>query len=149
MKNIFLTLFVFYNLHTTNISMAQTWNTPVIIESSVGTGGSIGQYTSMAIVNGKPAIAFYDVTRQNLVYMVATDADGLSWNNSIVIDAPGNVGQYASLTIVNGNPAIAYFDATNTALKFVRALDADGTVWGLPISVESVGTVGEMNTNKE
>jgi hypothetical protein len=99
--------------------------------------GNVGQYTSLEIVNGFPAISYYDVTNLDLKYVRATDVNGTAWGTPISVDATGSVGQHTSLKIVNGNPAISYYDLTNTDLKYVRATDVSGTVWGTPIIVDA------------
>ena len=50
---------------------AQTFTT-VTLDSTNNTG----QHTSYAIVNGNPAIAYYDATAQDLRYVRATNAAG-------------------------------------------------------------------------
>ncbi|MBZ0262536.1 MAG: hypothetical protein K8F90_18290, partial [Hyphomicrobiales bacterium] len=80
---------------------AQAWQAGVFIEDPVtGTGGDVGQYLSMAVVNGNPARAYYDATHTNLMYVRATDASGTSWGTPQIIDATGQVAQYISLTVV-------------------------------------------------
>lgn len=59
--------------------------------------------------------------------MIASDANGITWNTSQTLDATGTVGQYLSLKIINGNPAIAYYDNRNGDLKFVRSSITTGT----------------------
>jgi len=105
---------------------------------------NVGQYTSGAVVNGTPAISYYDVTNGDLKYVRATDASGTVWGTPATVSSAGNVGQYTSLAIVNGNPAIAYYDVTNGDLKYVRAADASGTVWGVPVTVEATNIVGQF-----
>jgi hypothetical protein len=38
------------------------------------------------VVNGNPAIAYYDATRSNLLYKRALDADGTIWDEVMVLD---------------------------------------------------------------
>jgi uncharacterized repeat protein (TIGR01451 family) len=102
--------------------------------------GDMGQHTSLATVNGNPAISYYDITNGNLMYVRATDASGTAWGAPISVDSnAGNVGQYTSLAVVNGNPAISYYDATNGNLMYVRATDISGTAWGAPIIADTGG----------
>jgi hypothetical protein len=110
------------------------------------TTGTVGQNTSLVVINGSPAISYFDVTNGNLKYVRATDASGTAWGTPISIDTAGNVGQYTSLAVVNGNPAISYFDVTNGDLKYVRATDANGTAWGAPISIDTAGIVGRYTS---
>lgn len=120
---------------------AQTITTTVVDFGS-GTNGNTGQYTSQAIVNGNPAIAYYDVTSRDLKYVRSLDAAGTTWGTPVSLDTNIDSGQYASLIVVNGNPAIAYFNGDSTNLKFVRATDADGTTWGAPVVVVGFPSMG-------
>jgi hypothetical protein len=105
---------------------------------------SVGTYNSLQVVNGNPAISYYDASTLDLKFVRATDANGTAWGSPQTIDATGNVGQYSSMQVVNGNPAIAYYDLTNTNLKYVRATNADGTTWGTPQTLDvPTGTLGQ------
>lgn len=124
-------------------SSGSAWvNAPVVIDSA----GDVGQHTSLAIVNGNPAISYYDNTSDNLKYLRANDVNGTTWGTPVIVDATGQVGEYTSLAVVNGNPAISYHDATNLELKFVRANDADGATWGAPVILDSVLSTGKSTS---
>jgi hypothetical protein len=116
-----------------------SWSAPVIVDAAVGfTGGN----TSLKTVNGVPAISYYDDLNKDLKFIIALDANGISWSSPVTVDATGNVGRYCSLSIINGNPAISYYDEANTALKFIRAIDISGSVWSAPLTLESTLNVG-------
>jgi uncharacterized repeat protein (TIGR01451 family) len=102
----------------------------------------VGLYTALEIVNGNPAISYYDFSNGALRYVRATDVNGTAWGTPVSVDTAGGVGEYTSLTIVSGNPAISYFDSANGDLKYVRATDADGSAWNTPLSVDTAGIVG-------
>ncbi len=113
---------------------------------TVDSGGSdvVGRYDSLALVNGNPAVAYYDTTNGDLKYVRATNAFGTAWGTPVTVDSAGNVGAYASLAVVNGNPAIAYYEiVSNTAVsnaskvKYVRATDASGAAWGAPVTIDA------------
>ena len=109
------------------------WDNPVTVDSPV----LMDYYSnSLAVVNGNPAIAYYDADNRNLKYVRAKDAEGDSWEIPIIVDGSGDVGGYAFLTVVSGNPTISYYDQTNDSLKYVRADDADGSLWGTPVTVD-------------
>ena len=107
---------------------------------------AVGQYTSGAVINNNPAIAYYDLTNQKLKYVRANDASGQTWGTPVAVATTGSVGQYTSMTVVNGNPAIAYYDATNLDLKYLRATDVSGTVWGTPVTPEATNNIGQFTS---
>lgn len=96
---------------------------------------NVGQELSFAIVDGYPAIAYYDATNQDLKYVRALDTRGSNWGVPVVVASRGNVGRNPSLTVINGNPAISFYDETAGMLLYSRSSDAQGVVWGSPISV--------------
>ncbi|GEM_PF-1077868 len=136
-------MFVAFGLGSAN---GQTWGTPVPAEPVTDEGGDLGQYSTQCVVNGNPAIAYYDATNGDLKFVRATDADGTAWGTPVTVDAADNVGQYTSLLVVNGYPAIAYYDVTNQDLKFAVASDADGTTWGTPVALDVTGDVGQYTS---
>jgi hypothetical protein len=132
-----------FTLQLSHISFAQ-W-TPTTVDIGVDPA-SVGAHASLAVVNGNPAISYYDSANFGLKYVRATDASGTAWGEPVAIDAAESVGLYTSLAVVNGNPAISYFDIDNTALKFVRATDANGTAWGTPVTVDAGPFVGHYTS---
>lgn len=115
-------------------SDGDSWGTPVVVEGT----GYVGQYTSLAIVDGVPAISYLDVTNGNLKFVRASDENGETWQAPLVVDSSASVGEYSCLTIVDGHPAIGYNDRTNDNLKFVRATNPQGTLWASPVAVAPV-----------
>jgi hypothetical protein len=118
-------------VRATNAS-GSAWESPL----SIDTTGNVGFYTSLAIVNGNPAISYLDGLNADLKFVRATNADGSAWGSPISLDTDGNVGSFTSLAIVNGFPAISYRDLVNHALKYIRATNASGTSWGTPVQVD-------------
>jgi len=114
--------------------------------TTVDSAGNVGRWTSLAVVEGRPAIAHFDDTPDDLKYVRAADASGSSWGIPVTVDSTDSVGRDASLVVVDGRPAIAYFDATNDELKYVRADDATGASWGTPVTVDSAGEVPLYST---
>ena len=132
------TVLFFLMLLFSQAGYSQTFSTPIpAINPFPGTGGLIGSFTKMLVVNGRPAICYHDHLRTSLYYARALDADGTVWGPGITLDITDNVGMYISFQLINGNPAVAYTDFTNKALKFVRANDADGLTWGTPQSIDA------------
>ncbi|MCB1188243.1 hypothetical protein KDL29_13850 [bacterium] len=99
-----------------------------------------GGYTSLALVNGRPAISYYDDTDHDLKFVRALDAFGQSWGTPLTLDSAGDTGQYTSLEVIGGIPMIAYYDFTNQDLRFIRASDEDGSAWESPLTLDGSGT---------
>ncbi len=125
----------FADVHTVQ---AQFNGTPITVDSV----GVVGLYTSQAIVNGNPAISYYDQTNGDLKFVRANDASGTSFGTPVTVDSTGDVGQYTSITAVNGILGISYYDVTNGNLKFVRSTD-NGLTFSSSITVDSTGDVGQ------
>lgn len=107
------------------------WNTPLEIANNGG-GSPVYRTTPLVVVNGNPAIAYYDDNSDDLLYLRANDPDGTSWGSPVTVDpVSGGVGtgRHACMIIVAGRPAIAYQNGSER-LTYVRANDANGTSWG-------------------
>jgi hypothetical protein len=111
---------------------------------SVGGGGS---HPSLAVINGRPAIAYRDDSEGALYFTRSVDSSGEGWPTSAKIKVDGatrDVGGFASMTEVNGHPAISYYDQSRGDLLFIRANNENGTSWpATAITVDGVsGNVG-------
>jgi len=98
---------------------------------------------SMAEVNGKPAISYWDQWDGCLLkYVQANDDEGNTWGSPIALEYMD--GGKSSLAVINGYPAIMYPGSEDdiSVLKYVRALDSNGDAWGSPLIVESELPVG-------
>nr|MCU0756942.1 hypothetical protein [Xanthomonadales bacterium] len=131
------------------------WASAVALQTvDEGSGGFVGNYTSMSVVAGNPATAYYDQSNRDLRFTRNSNADGTGSWTIVTVDSAGDVGQGASLAIVNGNPAIAYRDATNGHLKFARNSAADGSGSWTISTIDNSGNVGEhismvvLNSNR-
>jgi hypothetical protein len=69
---------------------------------------SNGFYSSLHVINGRPAISYQDRRNYDLRFAINTDTDGSGAWIRTTVDAPGNVGRYTSLSVVDGRPAISY-----------------------------------------
>lgn len=108
----------------------------------VATDGDVGQYASLAIVAGRPCVAYYDATSTALMFVRALDEKGSAWGNPVIVDTTNDTGRWASLADINGHPAIAYLDVTNGNLRYARASNPEGTIWGTQAVVAGLGTDG-------
>jgi hypothetical protein len=130
----------------TAVTSAQTWQPPQEIPDHRGTGGAIGLYNSMAIVDGNPAIATVDASHNMVRYVRANDPQGSSWGTPVFVNTPAVDGTHLSLCVVNGRPAIAYQRVFGLDLMYVRAGDAQGDTWGTPVLVDETGDVGKATS---
>ena len=104
----------------------------VTIETASNFQGTV----SMAIVNGKPAIAYVDSSAGQIKYRQAADINGTVWNPVVIIQsAPGFFVRSVDLAVVAGHPALVYDNPASSNLEYVRATDNDGTTWGTTIIV--------------
>src|SRR6185436_6989608 len=97
---------------------------------------------SAAVVNGRPAFAWYALDSSNnshsLWYVRAIDSPQL-WSSKQILasSGSGSIGSPASLTMVNGQPAAAFFTPLLRDFRFKGARDTDGTgSWGAEFFVE-------------
>jgi len=65
--------------------------------------------------DGKPAITYIDWTDDQLMYIHASDADGSSWDASIIVD--GIDTWNLSMTVIGQKPVICYHTTNSWNLK--------------------------------
>jgi hypothetical protein len=108
--------------------------------ATIAAAAAFGIQTSLALVGGKPAIA-YASEQLRLARNSAADGSG-TWT-IITLDSSGSPVSSPSLSVLTGagNPAISYGDNAN-GLRFVRALDSAGTTWSAPVTVDSAKSFG-------
>ncbi len=126
-----------------SIAHAQTWSSALEIADHRGSGGSIGLWNGMTIVNGNPAIATLDDTHKMIRFVRAADAAGTTWGVPVMVNVPALDGSHLTLAVVNGRPAIAYQGFPGNDLMYVRSLDVDGDMWDTPVLVQEGTDVGE------
>ena len=83
------------------------WGAPVLL----GECGEGGGHVSMALIEGKPAVAYGDAITRQFVFCTATDANGDAWGAPLKIaDDTGVWLGFTALAVVDGNPAVAFAD---------------------------------------
>src|SRR4030065_536608 len=97
-------------------------------------------HTQLQVVNGHPAISFYDQSDAAFWYVRAEDSMGESWGSPVLVDEDEHWASVApgcnELMVVNGRLALAYYAGLGehcAELRYTRANDADGSSWGEPI----------------
>lgn len=104
----------------------------VVIEGSLS---DYRQHTSLAEIDGRPAIATHDQTDGELrfIHLVGSDAGEPADWASVPVDTGGGRGSNPSLSPIGGFPAIAY--ESGSSVYYCRATDAGGSAWGVPVIV--------------
>ncbi|HWB03718.1 MAG TPA: choice-of-anchor D domain-containing protein [Verrucomicrobiales bacterium] len=103
--------------------------------------GAGSELMSLAVVDGRPAVAWVATGANTVNYVRALDADGAAWGTPVTVIQAGITGSLTprlTLRVVNGHPAICF--ASSTGVRYIRAQDQAGTAWpSLPFAV-SEGT---------
>ena len=124
------------------------WQARVVVD----TDGEVGRDASMAVINGYPAIAYYDFTNDSLKYARSSTELGeqaSDWTTVRTVDSASPTGTYPVLATVNGNPAIAYQDTEGNSISYKRSLGPNGsgpadwnTTAAVDASLNPTGAVG-------
>jgi len=101
---------------------------------------------SFAVVNGNPAVCYYDDSvpgQEGIKFVRATNADGTSWDGPVGISSGVLINASCSLAEIGGVPAISYWetDPWEPEIKYVQASNANGTTWGQPTTVDEESDV--------
>lgn len=123
-------------IRATDSAGSAAWGTPVKVE----TYGYAGYSPDLKVVDGFPAIAYGNSTKDSAMFVRALDSNGSSWATGKGISP--NVSTYSCINIINGNPAVAYDDSRNSNLVYVRANDTLGKSWGSSVAWDEQGFLG-------
>ncbi|MBN2081806.1 PKD domain-containing protein [bacterium] len=118
------------------------------VDETAGDIIGVGDYSSLKVVDGYPAIAYQifdnsSADRKRAAYVRALDADGATWGTPVIVESPSQVQERAGididLEIVDGNPAVVFgeykwwYDGSDWhwyyRLVYERASDATGATW--------------------
>jgi PKD repeat protein len=113
-----------------------SWNSAVDISTN-GTANNSAEFPSLGVVNGNPAVCYYDRSNTSLRYRRGADADGTSFNGEVVVVSGGDDGNTSKLLYTNGVPYIAYHDANADTLRLIFGGDANGATWGTSSLIDS------------
>lgn len=132
--------FTFFDRTQSSIKYVRLSNgsQPLTVASSEKDHG----FSSLAYVNGSPAVAYYglDGGDEVLRFRKATDNIGEKWEDPpVTVAYAGFSSGNLVLLIVNGRPAICYHDGNTNTLNFVRATNSSGTAWGAPVTLAAPG----------
>ncbi|MBN2083215.1 hypothetical protein JW859_13535 [bacterium] len=97
----------------------------------------------LEVVDGIPAVAYWDKTAGQVCYLRANDNIGFTWSDPLVISATtGSIEGDIDLAVVNNTPVIAFGDVVE-GLKCFVAKDAAGTSWNDPVQVATGNDTGK------
>jgi hypothetical protein len=115
------------------------WHTATVTNS-----GTYGEFSSLQMIEGRPAICHYDPFNGNLLFSIAAPGDFSTWNTYTVDGLTEDVGDdYPSLAEINGVPAIAYYDVTNSRLKYALSASSDGSGSWTSLVVDATPNTGQ------
>ena len=121
--------------HCSNV--ACTVATITNLDDPASEASDVGRGTAITITDGKPLIAYYDLTLGNLKIVICANESCTSAQDLFVADSTGDVGEYPAVALnLFDVPVISYFDDTNDALKLIQC-----TYWACnPASSSTVNT---------
>jgi hypothetical protein len=89
-----------------------------------GLEDDIGDYCSLAVIEGNPAISYHSGIFGDLRYIRSNDIDGSTWAQALLLDESSVItGRDTCLVETAGYPAISYFDQTNGQLRYTWGFD--------------------------
>lgn len=104
----------------------------------VASAGNAGQYCSLAMVKGNPAISYLwaiNADENDMMYTRSSTSSGANasdWEFKEVDLLNASVGSFSSLAVISGHPAVSYYNIEDTDLMYARSNNDTGvgaTVW--------------------
>jgi hypothetical protein len=92
------------------------------------------QYPSTLIVDGQPALCYFDDVTRSLNFTRKTSN---GWSTPKMIAKNVFIAGNTSLQIIRGKPLVCWHNYTTKTFMFVRALDISGSEWDIPQSIAS------------
>ncbi len=97
--------------------------------------GNVGEFPSLALIEGVPAVSYRNATSGNLKFVKATSVAGTAWHPPVTVESSGQVKDASALLFVGSVPAIGY--SGSGGLKYIVAQDQRGLSWYSPIIIDS------------
>jgi hypothetical protein len=139
---------VYYRANDLNGS---TWGARTTVDSNVGdlnTGSAVtnGSVIALALVEGRPAIAYFDQGEDVMKYVRASDSNGTAWGTPVSLPLLSISGGSSSaakggscrLAVLGGRPTVQF--AAGQDIYVVTARNAEGTSWGFPVQIVNGST---------
>lgn len=126
-------------------ALATDWSN-VLVD---GSASSVGEWPSLAVVAGNPAIAYVSATDLGIRYARSTTANGLNetdWSGGTHTNvATFTAGAtHPSLMVINNNPAVAFQDLDSFFLRYSRSNGPTGGAgsWTTQVTVDNGASTG-------
>jgi PKD repeat protein len=116
------------------------WNSAGAIDEGFLGNGYGGGECSMAVINGNPAVCFFDYNAKQLRFIRANDADGNSWGSEQILDDSAQAGRYCKLAEAGGRAYIVYYIESAIKLMAIHAADANASTWHAPELIAELPT---------
>jgi hypothetical protein len=93
-----------------NDALGTSWGVPVTVHTDPSSFNTLSRGYSLAVIGGRPAVAFAGAARTKVQYVRAADAAGTQWPNPDLILDTGVQLRDFSLSDVAGRPALGFTD---------------------------------------
>ena len=110
-------------------SSGMTWNAPVTVDAA----GVTGQLTNLLLVEGRPAIVYFDGADGSVNLAVADDFDGTAWSTFVTVSDIVAPKMGVAAEYVNGLLYASWIDGSDNSLYYTHALDTAGQDWSRPV----------------
>lgn len=123
---------------TSTGNVSGNWADPRVNVSGVA---NCNGWVSLEFVNGRPAVAYMEVTATPIVAyhraLNSTGQTGLDWPGGFIeVETGTSCGLYTSLGVVNGFPVVSFYMVEGfPGFYYSSASNPDGSAWNNPISL--------------
>ncbi|MEM7797947.1 MAG: hypothetical protein AAF633_02050 [Chloroflexota bacterium] len=117
-----------------------SWSSPITADNS---SPFTGYYADMQIVDGAPAVTYFNWSTKSLMFVRAQDSNGTSWGTPQILDT--TINYPIAMEIVNGQPAVSYRNTALNEARYLRATAADGSSWGSPVTLGILGQTTNLD----
>ncbi len=130
-----------YAISPTSDGLGGSWTI-----STVVSGSSVGYYNSLAVVDGRPRIGYYDMSNTLIMFASNDQVDGLgTWSFFTIQDTSG---ADICLAEISGRPAMTYLRRTSppirNLLQYAIADSSVGDRWSLRRTIDNGGGVNDV-----
>jgi len=108
---------------------------PVAPHAAIETNVAVGSYITLAVIDGRPCVAYLDDGRDLVKFSRGLDAHGGAWSPPLVVPVGRDTIDHVRMGIVAGRPAIVCHDTAATSLLYLEAWSSDGAAWADPVTV--------------